>query len=294
MPAIPLEQALSERVLLFNAAPMNPAWGAESYAVEFNLTHPGALLEWNRGLVEAGAEVIDTHTHNLEPISDGGRAAKCNRAAVAITRKAAGERAYVLGTVGPSLVPLSLAPDRRIEDTLASHAAQIRELWSAGVDAIHLTFQLDSRSLEAGLLAVELVQQETGTRIPTIITFDIEPFGTLTSGEKPADLWQLIQPHRPIALALAAYGRGQENVRALRDVSGLPVGFLVDPFHQNPHEPHRPIEWVEEALRPLLAEGLLSFCGISCTMPSLGYVRAVAGLIGDTCREAQAYRGSLT
>lgn len=218
--------------------------------------------------MDAGADVIETHTLSIDPISDASRAAQVNHAAVAIDRKAAGERAYVLGAVGPSM-PLSLFPDRRIEDAIAQHAAQY-----------------DSRTLEAGLLAVESVQQETGTRIPTIITFDIEFDGTLISGEKPADLWQLIQPHRPIALALAAYGRYQQDLRALRDVSGLPVGFLVDPFHQNPHEPHRSIEWVEEALRPLLAEGLLGFCGISCTMPSLGYVRAVAGLIGDTCREA--------
>lgn len=75
-------------------------------------------------------------------------------------------------------------------------------------------------------------------------------------------------------------------MRAWRDVSGLPIGFLVDPFHQHPHEPHRSIAWVEDTLRPLLTEGLLSFCGISCTMPSLGYVRAVAALIDDTCCEA--------
>lgn len=165
MPAIPLEQALAERVLLCNASPMNPAWGGDSYQVEFNLTHPEALLEWNRELVEAGADVIDTHTLSVDPIPDVSRGTQCNRAAVAIAREAAGERAYVLGTVGPS-IPLSLVPDRRIEDVIANHTAHILELWSAGVDAIHLTFQPDSRFAEAGLLAVEVVQQETGRRIP--------------------------------------------------------------------------------------------------------------------------------
>jgi len=36
-----------------------------------------------------------------------------------------------------------------------------------------------------------------------------------------------------------------------------------------------------ECLGPLLDERLLSFCGLSCTVPSIEYVRAIARLIEE-------------
>ena len=72
-------------------------------------------------------------------------------------------------------------------------------------------------------------------------------------------------------------------MRRLRNATGLPVGLLVDPF---PYAPpamtgNRPIEWLGECLGPLLRDHLLSFCGLSCTVPSIDYVKAIAGLIGE-------------
>jgi hypothetical protein len=42
---------------------------------------------------------------------------------------------------------------------------------------------------------------------------------------------------------------------------------------------NRPIEWLAECLEPLLDQRLLNFCGLSCTVPSIEYVKTIARLI---------------
>lgn len=97
-------------------------------------------------------------------------------------------------------------------------------------------------------------------------------------------VWEMFQDYRPIALGLATYGYGSETVRRLRDVTALPIGLLLDPFPYAPPSmtENRPIEWLAECLRPLLDERLLNFCGLSCTVPSIEYVKSIGGLIQRT------------
>ena len=71
------------------------------------------------------------------------------------------------------------------------------------------------------------------------------------------------------------------RLRWLHDATDIPLGLLLDPFPYAPPsmKENRPIEWLNECLAPLLGERLLSFCGLSCTVPSIQYVTAIAGLI---------------
>ena len=41
----------------------------------------------------------------------------------------------------------------------------------------------------------------------------------------------------------------------------------------------RPVSWLTDTLAPLLEEGLLNYCGLSNTVPSMDYVRTIATLI---------------
>jgi hypothetical protein len=104
--------------------------------------------------------------------------------------------------------------------------------------------------------------------------------GTILSGERPEALWDQLRDYKTVALGLATYGYGEDTLRRLRDVTDVPLGLLLDPFPcAIPLTQNRPIEWLSEGLEPLLDERLLSFCGLSCTVPSIEYVKAIAGLI---------------
>jgi methionine synthase I (cobalamin-dependent) len=291
-PEISLEQAFRQGVLLMNASPTNPAWSnLPDASLNLNVTRPDLVLEWSMELLKAGADVLETRSYGAEPFTaqehgaDRSLRREWNHAAVAIARQATAGKKYTVGAVY-SIATLTLLPRHKFEEHVAAFAEQVRDLWTAGVDAIHLAFQHDSQILKAALQGVGAVEHEVRCRIPTIITFDLNNDGTILSGERPEALWGMLRPHTPIALGVVTYGWGQDTVRRLRDLTDVPIGLLLDPF---PYAPptmteNRPIEWLEECISPLLSDHLLSFCGLSCTVPSIEYVKAVSRLIGQRRR----------
>jgi hypothetical protein len=294
---ISLEQAFDQRVLMLNTRPANPAWNSLPDSawggVQFhgspnlNVTRPDLVLEWSMKLLQAGSDILETTSAGAEPLTaqeygaDRHLRREWNRAAVAIALQASGAHTYIVGAIGPSIHLLSVLPRHSFEEQVAACAEQVRDLWTAGIDAIHLTFQYVSQNLKAALHGVAVIEDELSCRIPMMITFDLNYDGTILSGERPEELWEMLRAYRPIALGLSTYGYGQDTVRRLRDVTDVPIGLLLDPF---PYVPptmteSRPIEWLAECLVPLLDERLLGFCGLSCTVPSIEYVKTIAGLI---------------
>ena len=295
---ISFEQALNQGVLMLHASAGNPAWrklpdsvwgGAQFRgSPNLNLTCPELILDWDIELLSAGTDVLETRSRGGDPFAaekygaDRSLRDKWNKMAVSNTRKAVGGQKFMIGTVGESTDLLSIHPRHSFDEHVAAFAEQIRDLWTAGIDAIHLAFYLDSQNLKAALDGVRAVEHELECRIPTMITFDLSFDGTIgSSGERPEALWEMLRDYRPIALGLATYGYGEDTVRRLREVTGIPIGLLLDPC---PYAPptmteNRPIEWLTECLGPQLDDGLLSFCGLSCTVPSIEYIKTIAGLI---------------
>ena len=72
-----------------------------------NLTNPRLIMDVHREYIEAGAQTIETNTFgaNRVKLAAAGHAEKTRRINIAgaqIAREAAGERAYVLGSIGPT------------------------------------------------------------------------------------------------------------------------------------------------------------------------------------------------
>jgi methionine synthase I (cobalamin-dependent) len=292
-----LAQALKERVLVLNTSAFNPAWkGLDPSAwggIRFegspnlNITRRELVLQWQTELAKAGSDVLETFSHGADLITaqeygaDRDGCQRWNVASVSVTREAACGQRLVIGAVGQSTDLLSLNGRHSHSDHITAYAAQMRDLWTAGIDAIHLAFFLDSRNLRAALDAAHLVEDELGCPIPVMITLDPSPGVTMLSGERPEELWPLLRDYSPIAVGFATYGLGHEMLRHLREVTDVPIGLLLDPCPWAPPSmtENRPIAWLAECLMPLLDEDLLSFCGLSCTVPSIEYVRAVVALV---------------
>src|SRR4029453_2756257 len=73
---------------------------------ELNLKQPDLVREIHREYVRAGAELIETNTFGANPVKRGGyglasETEKINEAAARLALEAAGERAIVLGAIGP-------------------------------------------------------------------------------------------------------------------------------------------------------------------------------------------------
>ena len=138
----------------------------------WNLTQPEKVEEVARAYVNAGSRVILTNTfganrfilarHNLAD-----RVADVNRAGVDISRRAAGDRAAVFASVGPSGVILMMG--QVSEDSLkAAFAEQVRAIAAAGADGIVVETMSD---LAEASLAVAAAH-ETGLPVVACMTFD--------------------------------------------------------------------------------------------------------------------------
>lgn len=99
--------------------------GLDNCYEAYNLTHPDNISAIHQAYLEAGADVIQTNTyaakrHRLKGYGYDEQVKAINQSGVELARKAAGEDAFVLGTVGAlrGLKQCDLTLDEIIEETL--------------------------------------------------------------------------------------------------------------------------------------------------------------------------------
>jgi len=134
----------------------------------WNLSHPQRVLEVAQQYVNAGSQIILTNTFGgsrlaLQKFKLGGKVADINTAGVEISKKAAGDRAYVFASIGPT--GLMLVTRETTEEELQNvfeeqAAAQAR----AGADGIIVETMIDVT--EARIAAAAAKQ----TGLPVIVS----------------------------------------------------------------------------------------------------------------------------
>ncbi len=157
------------------------AWGTElqarglpvgEFPDAWNLTHPERVAEVARAYVDAGSQIILTNTFgaNRVRLAENGLAnqvAEINRRGVEISREAAGSRARVFASIGPS-GKLLMSGDVTEEELSAAFAEQAHALAQAGADALVIETISD---LEEGRIAVTAARQ-TGLPVVASAVFD--------------------------------------------------------------------------------------------------------------------------
>jgi methionine synthase I (cobalamin-dependent) len=175
-----LKQILAD---LVNQAPVitDGAWGTQLQALglsaaecpdSWNLTHPDRVTEVGQRYVEAGSRVILTNTFRSNRISLAGfglqeSVAEINRAGVAISRAAAGAKAKVFASIGPTGRML-MSGDVSPEDLHAAFLEQAGALAQAGADALVIETMADLDEAKIALAAA----QTTGLPVIVSMVFD--------------------------------------------------------------------------------------------------------------------------
>ena len=140
------------------------AWGTELMKLGgdptelkdfWNTSAPDKVLQVARSYVDAGSRIILTNTFSsnrtvLERHGAAARAAELSRAGAAISRKAAGDRAYVFASIGPTGKMVSMG---ELETAVAEEvfAEQAAALAAGGADAIVVETQSDLEEVRAAL-----------------------------------------------------------------------------------------------------------------------------------------------
>src|SRR4051812_9000514 len=155
------------------------------------LTRPKLIEDIHRAYLEAGADIIETDTFNgtavsLEEFGLQDHVFELNRTAAELARHAADDFTrkdtsrprFVAGSIGPTKKQLSMGihvedPGRRdvtFDEMVAQYKAQVKALVEGGVDLLLPEASFDTLVLKACLFAIDSYFEETGTRLPVMIS----------------------------------------------------------------------------------------------------------------------------
>lgn len=197
------------------------AWGTELQkrgltpgmpSDELNLSHPDQVEEVARSYVEAGSRVILTNTFGASRISLkkyglADRAAEVNRIGADISKRAAGDKAQVFGSIGPAGAMLMMGEVSE-EELLETFTEQAQALAAGGVDAVVLETMAD---LEEAKIALQAAKS-TGLPVVACMVFD--------SGENKDRTM----------MGVAATDAARELTEAGADVIGANCGIGVEAY----------------------------------------------------------------
>ena len=151
---------------------------------ELNLSAPELVREVHQEYVKAGAEILETNTFgaNRMRLSAHGLAEKLdaiNQAGVRIAREAAGEQAFVAGSVGPLGVRIEPLGPTSFAEARGAFREQIEALIEADVDLVILeTFAVLNELREAVLAA----REAAGPDLVLVAQVTIDDFGRMPDG----------------------------------------------------------------------------------------------------------------
>ncbi|MDB4986992.1 MAG: 5,10-methylenetetrahydrofolate reductase, partial [Myxococcaceae bacterium] len=161
---------------------------------EMNVSRPDVVLQIHRDYADAGAEVIETNTfganrYRLARHGFESKVRELNVAGVRLAREAAGKRAFVAGSVGPTGLTLeAVAPDV-LPEIAEAFLEQCRALIEAGVDALILeTF----RQPDELKLALEAARSASEGKVPVIACVSYDESGTTADGRSPEQVAELL------------------------------------------------------------------------------------------------------
>ncbi|MEN8157292.1 MAG: homocysteine S-methyltransferase family protein [Bacteroidota bacterium] len=139
----------------------------------WNLTRPDDVYDIALSYVEAGADTILTNSfggspYKLEPYGLKEQLYEINRAAGEISRRAAGDKVLVLGSIGPTgkMVFMGEVPE---DEILAGFEEQARGLSDGGVDALLVETMSD---IQEAATAVRAAKRISGKEVISTFTFE--------------------------------------------------------------------------------------------------------------------------
>lgn len=224
-----LELVQNEIVILDGAAGSNMMAAGMPVGVcpeQWILEHRDVMLDLQRRYVRAGTKILlaPTFTANRIKLAEYGlaeRQEEMNRDLVAISKEAAGGKAYVAGDLtmtGRQLYPMGDLP---FEELVDIYKEQICVLKSAGVDLLIVETMMSLQEARAALLAAK----ET-TELPVMVSMTYEADGRTLYGTDPKTAVVVLQSLGADAVGMnCSSGPEQmiEPVRQMAEVAYIPI-----------------------------------------------------------------------
>src|SRR5215510_10623706 len=185
----PFAEALKERVLVCDGAMGTMLYSRGVFINKsfdaMNLTQPDLVEDVHREYVRAGADVLETNTFGANRIKLGsfGLADKLkdiNMAGVRLARRAAGDRAYVAGSIGPLGIRIEPWGKTGVDEARDYFREQAEALLEGGVDLFILETFRDLNEIGAAIDAVRSISD-----LPIVAQMTTEEDGNTLDGTPP-------------------------------------------------------------------------------------------------------------
>jgi 5-methyltetrahydrofolate--homocysteine methyltransferase len=186
------------------------------------LTRPDVIRQIHEQYLAAGADLVETNTFGATSIAqeDYGlaeHAREMNVAAARIAREACDKFStpdkprFVAGALGPTPRTASISPDvndpgarnvsfDQLRDAYKEQAAGLLE---GGCDLFLVETVFDTLNAKAALFALDELMEETGERLPVIISGTVtDASGRILSGQTVGAFWHSVRHARPLAVGL--------------------------------------------------------------------------------------------
>lgn len=156
----------------------------------WNIAHEDIIYEIGKAYIDAGADIIETNSfggtvYKLKYFGLENDVDMLNRKAAELSRKAAGDSRWVIGSMGPT-GKMTVMEDISVDDFKRAFAEQARALEAGGADALMIETQM---ALDEAVAAVEAGKEHTGLEIIASFTFEESQKGEFRTmmGLSPAD-----------------------------------------------------------------------------------------------------------
>ncbi len=268
-----------------------------------SITQPHIIQEIHRKYLEAGADIIETNTFNGTRISmadyhmedlvyelnfQSAKIAKevCER----FTLQNPAKPRFVAGSIGPTNKTASLSPDVNnpgyravtFDELVEAYTEQIRGLIDGGADILLIETIFDTLNAKAALFAIETYFEETGKRLPIMVSGTITDASGRTLSGQTAEAFLISVSHSPLLSIGFNCALGADLLRPYSEeiarkapfyTSAHPNAGLPNAFGEYDQSPEEMAAIVEDFLK----DGLVNIIGGCCgTTPA--HIKLIAEL----------------
>ncbi len=219
-----------------------------------NLEAPELIYSIHRDYVEAGADIIETNTFSANPIKlkEAGISPalfkEIIKRGVGLARKAAGEKAFVsgsIGALGKLMHPLGELSWDEIYETYFNISTLMAE---EGVDLIQIETQIDVEEAKIAVLAAK-----EATKLPVLVSMTFTEEGRTVTGSDPETAFSILERTGADILSANCGREVEEFLDIAESLSTRGKPFAIYP---NAGLPHRQGDTI---VFPMGPEEFLSF-----------------------------------